>query len=117
MTASIDNKYGRIGISASVFALLAGMAASSCYGVVGMANRSVADGFVSLLRRDALDKGILVKLSDQTVHIEMHIMVEYGVNIPVICNSITNNVRYAIESATEFEVASVRVCVDAIRVG
>jgi len=116
MEARIENAYGDIEISTKVFADLAGYAATGAYGVVGMANRSKTDGIVRLLKKDAIDKGVKVTVDGGDVVIELHIMVEYGVNIRAISDSIINKVRYFVESSTGFNVRKVTVHVDAIHV-
>ena len=48
MAVKTDNQYGSITISNNVIANAAGIIATSCYGVVGMAIRSPKYGIVSL---------------------------------------------------------------------
>lgn len=43
-------------------------------------------------------------------------MVEYGVNIGVICQSIIKNVKYSIESMSGCKVGKINVNVDSARV-
>ena len=111
-----DLSKGTIVIESDVIAKIAGYTASKCYGVVGMAHRSKADGIASLLRRDSYSKGIKVTVEDKRVTIEMHIIVEYGVNITVISNSIINNVQYQVNKLTGLEVETVNVFVEGFRV-
>lgn len=114
--ARIENSYGDIEIGTDVFARLVGSAATGSYGVVGMANRSKTDGIVRLLKKDAMDKGVKVAIEDDEVVVDLHIMVEYGINIPAICESIISRVRYFVENSTGFAVRKVTVHVDGIRV-
>ena len=51
---------GLIYITSNVFANLVGDAATSCFGVKGMAKRSLNDGLVHLLKREAMSKGIYI---------------------------------------------------------
>ena len=111
-----DLSKGTIVIESDVIAKIAGYTASKCYGVVGMAHRSKADGIASLLRKDSYSKGIRVLVEDKRVTIEMHIIVEYGVNITVISNSIINNVQYQVNKLTGLEVETVNVFVEGFRV-
>jgi hypothetical protein len=53
---------GDISVSSAVFSNITGMAATNCYGVKGMAYRSMTDGLVHLLRREAMSKGVSVTL-------------------------------------------------------
>jgi uncharacterized alkaline shock family protein YloU len=116
MPAKIETQLGNIEIAPEVFANLVGSAATSCYGVVGMANRNSTDGIVSLLKRDAMDKGVKVNITGQELDIDLHIIVEYGVNIKVISQSIVNRVKYFLESTTGFDVGAVNIYVDSLRI-
>lgn len=106
---------GKINVSADVFTNLAGAAATNCFGVRGMAMRSVSDGLVHLLKKEAMGKGVHVTFNeDDTIAIELHIIVKNGVNIPVICRSIIKEVKYKVSVDTGVEVKSVDVFVDSI---
>ena len=114
---SIDNNNGHISISREVFSNLAGDAATNCFGVKGMAYRSMTDGLVHLLRREAMSKGVKVTYNDDnSVSIQLHIVVENGVNITTVCRSIMSEVKYVVNKNTGVEVREVNVCVDSITV-
>lgn len=117
MQALIERELGDIIISDKVFQYLVGIATTNCFGVVGMAGRNKAGDIVKLLIKDAVDKGVFVKLNDDNkLEIDLHIIVEYGVNIPAITKSIINRVRYFIETTTGFEVCKIEVIVDSVRI-
>ncbi len=98
-----------------MFSNITGIAATNCFGVKGMAYRSMTDGLVHLLRREAMSKGVSVTANDDgTVSIELHIIVENGVNLPAVCSSIMNEVRYMVTKNTGVEVKAVDVCVDSM---
>ena len=106
---------GTVTISSAVLTNITGAAATSCFGVKGMADCSVTDGIVHLLRREAMSKGVKVLYNeDESISIELHIIVENGVNIPVLSESITNQVRYIVEKTTGARVAEVDVFVDSM---
>ena len=106
---------GEIGISNAVFTTITGAAATNCFGVTGMADRSMTDGIVHLLRPEAMSKGVKVTYNDDnTVSIELHIIVENGVNIATVCRSIMGEVKYVVSKNTGVEVRDVNVCVDSI---
>ena len=112
----LENELGEIRISSDVFTNITGAAATNCYGVKGMAIRSTTDGLVHLLRRESMAKGVKVYYNaDGTVSIELHIIVENGVNLMAVCRSIMSEVRYVVSKTTGVEVASVDVCVDSMR--
>ena len=92
---------GEITISSAVFTTITGAAATNCFGVKGMAQRSMTDGLVHLLRPEAMSKGVKVTYNDDgTVSIELHIVVENGVNIATVCRSIMGEVKYVVNLNT-----------------
>jgi uncharacterized alkaline shock family protein YloU len=110
---------GALHIATDVFTSVSGYAATNCFGVKGMASRSVQEGIVHLLRRENLAKGVKVSYPQggNTVDITLHIVVEHGINIPEICRSIMQEVRYNVEKVTGVTVSSVNICIDSIVVG
>jgi uncharacterized alkaline shock family protein YloU len=112
------NERGLINISSDVFTKLTGDAATNCFGVKGMTVRSVTDGLVHLLRIESMGKGVHVTYNtDNTISIELHIAVDQGVNIPVVCNSIKDEVRYKVTKGTGVEVKRIDVFVDSMILG
>ena len=116
MPCKIKNKYGIINIENEVVARIAGMAAMECYGVVGMAAKSVKDGLVHLLKIESLTKGIKINASDKSINIDLHIIAEYGTNITAICESLISTVKYKVEEACGLAVGRVNVFVEGLRV-
>ena len=112
----INTEKGAIRISGEVFTTLAGAAATSCFGVRGMAKKSASDGLVHLLKREAMGKGVRVIFHEEegSISVELHIIVNTGVNIPVICDSISSAVRYKLTQATGVKVRNVDVFVDSV---
>ena len=108
---------GEISVSSAVFSNITGIAATNCFGVKGMAYRSMTDGLVHLLRPEAMSKGVKVTYNDDgTVSIELHIVVENGVNIATVCRSIMGEVKYVVNLNTGVTVREVNVCVDSVTV-
>lgn len=116
MSAEIKNERGTVSISNAVIAKLAGYTATQCYGVVGMCSKTGKDGFASLLKKENIDKGIKVKTENSVIDISLYVIVEYGLNIGTIGETIRNNVKYHVEKMTGMEVAEVHVNVESIRV-
>ena len=54
----LQTNKGEISISDAVFTNITGNAATNCFGVKGMAFRSMTDGLVHLLRKEAMSKGV-----------------------------------------------------------
>ena len=114
----LQNDLGEIRISSEVFTAVTGSAATNCYGVKGMAVRSTTDGLVHLLKRESMAKGVKVRFNDDaTVSIELHIIVDNGVNLTAVSRSIMSEVRYIVSRTTGADVRSVDVCIDSMVIG
>ena len=64
----VQSQRGEISISSAVFTSITGAAATNCFGVKGMAYRSMTDGLVHLLRREAMSKGVKVTYNHRAAH-------------------------------------------------
>jgi uncharacterized alkaline shock family protein YloU len=112
------SEQGDISVSSAVFTNITGMAATNCFGVKGMAYRSMTDGLVHLLRREAMSKGVNITYhEDNSISIELHIIVDNGLNLTAISHSIMKRVRYEVGRLTGVEVRSVNVCIDSMVIG
>ena len=116
MAIMINSDLGEVSIDNNVIAAIAGAVATKCYGVVGMAAKNKKDGIVSLLKMENISRGIQVSTLDNGIVITMNIIVEYGVNINAICDSIINNVKYKLEHNTGLKVNKINVMVESVRV-
>ncbi len=112
------NENGSINVSTSVYTEIAGTAASNCFGVKGMAARSVKDGVYHLLRKESMSKGVNVTFhEDDTISIDLHIMVDGGVNLNAVGASIISEVRYVVNKCTGTQVRGVNVYIDSMMIG
>ena len=110
-----NNENGSVNVSSSVYTDIAGTVATNCFGVKGMAARSVKDGVYHLLRKESMSKGVNVTIhEDETISIDLHIMVDYGVNLNAVGASIISEVRYVVQNHTGTEVRAVNVYVDSM---
>jgi len=117
MQSKIKNDLGIIAIENEVIARIAGLSAMECYGVVGMAAKSIKDGLVHLLKIESLSKGVIIDtLESGELIIGLHIIVEYGTNLAAIANSLQENVRYKIEDCVGMIVQEVNVYIEGVRV-
>ena len=114
----LQTEKGTITISSDVFSNITGAAATNCYGVKGMAIRSTTDGLVNLLRRESMSKGVKVTYhEDGSISLELHIIVDNGVNLMAVSRSIMSEVKYNVSRATGVEVRNVDVFVDFMVIG
>ena len=113
-----ENENGSVIVSSGVYTDIAGTAATNCFGVKGMAARSVKDGLYHLLRKESNAKGVHVQFhDDNTISIDLHIMVDNGVNLNAVAASIISEVRYVVTSTTGTEVRAVNVYIDSMVIG
>ncbi len=112
-----ENETGSVIVSTSVYTDIAGTAATNCFGVKGMAARSVKDGVYHLLRKESASKGVRVQFhEDESISIDLHIMVDNGVNLTAVASSIISEVRYVVTKHTGTKVRAVNVYIDSIMV-
>ncbi|ACM60322.1 putative alkaline shock family protein YloU [Caldicellulosiruptor bescii] len=115
MGVYFENEFGKIEITNDCIATIIGLSCMESYGVVGMVSKSVADGIVTLLGRENLQKGIKVMAENGIVNVDIHIIVEYGTRIPVVAENIRERVSYAIGKYTGLKPGTINIFVDGIR--
>lgn len=113
----LENHLGTIEMSQSYFVALIGRAASSCFGVAGMANSNKRQQIRSFIKKAQFfaDQGVAVRRDNDLLNIELHIIVTYGLNISAICQSIVNKVKYTVEKSTGLQVGDIKVFVDGMK--
>ena len=117
MQSKTKTELGTIGIENEVIARIAGTAAMECYGVVGMAARSIRDGLVGLLKLESLSKGVRIQIHDEgDITINLHIIVEYGTNLVAVAQTLMDNIRYKIEESVGLQVRAVNIFIEGVRV-
>lgn len=113
---SYETRLGTIEISDEYISKLIGTAVTSCYGVVGMVPSGNKQRIFSVFsKKDYADKGIIVKGSADTISVELHIVVTYGMNINAIAKSIVNKVKFVVQETTGITVDKITVKVDGIK--
>ena len=109
---------GSVNVSTSVYTEIVGTAATNCFGVKGMAARSVTDGVYHLLRKESVSKGVRVHFNeDNSISIDLHIVVDNNVNLSAVGASIISEVRYVVTKCTGTEVRAVNVYIDSMMIG
>ena len=112
------NENGSVNVSSGVYTDIAGTVATTCFGVTGMAALSVRDGMYRMLRKESMSKGVKVTLhEDDTISIDLHIIVDNGVNLNSVGESIISRVRYEVHKYTGTTVREVNVYIDSMVIG
>ena len=102
-----------IKIADDVVSVIAGKAASEVTGVYGMAG-GFAGGITEVFGKKNFSKGIKVDVQENTVKIDVNIIVDYGARIPDVAFEIQNRVKKAVESMTGLKVLEVNVHVQGV---
>lgn len=112
---AITNQYGYIKIDNQVIAQIAYRAAMESYGLVGLAFKS--KGIVELLKGENATKGVRVEeIEEDTIAIELYVIIQYGTNISTVANNIIERVKYVVETNTNLIVSRIDINVQGIRV-
>lgn len=106
---------GGIHVSPNAVATIAYHATLQSYGVVGVAPKNLADGIVSSITREP-SRGISVQYKEDEIHIDIHVIVEYGTRINSVAESVANTVRFKVEKALGLRVNTVNVHVAGLRI-
>lgn len=112
----IKNELGSISVVEDVITTIAGYAAIECIGIVAMASKRATDGLVELLGRENLKRGVRAVLNEDSVSINLYIIVEYGVSIAAVAKNVIETVKYRVENLVGIKVDQVNVTVEGIRV-
>ncbi len=111
-----QTRLGKITVCEGYLSKLIGNEVTSCFGVVGMVpSNNKQKIFNKLSKSEQLDTGIKVIGNTDSISVQLHIVVTYGMNINAIASSITEKVKYVVKEATGIEVEKVVVKIDGIK--
>ena len=102
---------GRVTMTTEAIASVAGRAVEESFGVVDRAGRR---GPLRLLARGR-DRGVRVRESGDGLVLELHVVVDYGVNLAEVTSMVQSRVTYEVERHTGLPVKAVDVHVDSAR--
>jgi uncharacterized alkaline shock family protein YloU len=106
---------GTIHISPNAVATIAHRATLESYGVVGLAPKNLAEGLAVTITKEPA-RGISVYFNGEELDIDVHIIVEYGIRITSVAESVANTVRYHVEKALGMPVHTVNIHIQGLRV-
>ncbi len=113
---SYETRLGKVEISENYLAKLIGHEVTSCFGVVGMVPRKGKQTIYNRFsKNDLADTGIKVFGNGDSISVEIHIIVTYGININAIAVSITEKVKHVVMDYTGLDVSKVTVKIDGIK--
>jgi uncharacterized alkaline shock family protein YloU len=106
LTLELEN--GRLTIARDAVAEIVAETALACYGVVGL---SAGSRVGRILRRE----GISVDGDARGLRIELHVVVEHGLNLAEVAGTVRSQVAYDVERLTGLRVAAVEVVIQRVR--
>ena len=116
MSLEFKNKYGTVSIQEDIVVYITGAAVKECDKVVGLAARNMKDGLVRLLKNDKLSRGVKIRFEENTLNIDVHVVVRYGSKIMEVADFIIGRVKYRVEEFTGLVVNKVNVFVEWLHV-
>ncbi|WP_208588318.1 Asp23/Gls24 family envelope stress response protein [Gracilibacillus suaedae] len=108
LNVSESTPLGKVEIAPDVLEVIAGIATTEVSGVSSMRG-NFATGVAERLGKKAHGKGIKVELIEDTVSVDVYIVVDYGHSVPTVAEKIQLNVRQAIENMTAIQIKEVNV--------
>ena len=102
---------GRIAIAPAAVAQIVGAAAAESYGVVALAG----SGRLSKLVPWGIKKGVDVGLRDDGLVVELRVVVEHGVRLAEVAETVRSRVQYELERMVGLPIASLEVHIDGVR--
>ncbi len=114
VNSEIFENNGNVNISDEVIGTLATLAAKEVKGVFGMAGSGI--GFAELLGKKNLSKGVKITREENSVALDVSVVVEYGAKIPEVAEEVQDKVKGEVELMTGLTVSAVNVLVDGVNV-
>jgi len=105
---TVDTARGTVTISRDVVADVVAETAARCYGVVGL---SSASRVARMLRRE----GVGVAGDSSGLRIELHVVVEHGLNLAEVAATVRSQVAYEVERIVGLPVSAVEVVIQNVR--
>lgn len=110
---SRSDELGNIHISEEVLAVIAAAAALEVEGVGGLAANLGAD-LAELLGKKTLSRGIHLHVEEESVTVDVAILVKYGYTIPEVGRAVQEAVSNSVEATSGLTVAAVNVSVGGV---
>ena len=83
----------------------------SCYGVVGMAEQMQGAESVRLLPGQRLRKGVLVTTTESGLTVDLHVVLEAGVNMRSVSDNLSSSVAFTLSEIAQIDPASLKIAI------
>ncbi|MUV39678.1 uncharacterized protein JNUCC1_03562 [Lentibacillus sp. JNUCC-1] len=108
LNVSDNTDLGKVEIAPEVIEIIAGIAASEVEGLSSMRG-NFATGVVERFGRKSHSKGVKVELAENGIVIDLYVVMNFGVSIPTVAQSIQNNIRQSLKTMTALEIEEINV--------
>ena len=107
---------GTVTFANEVLETIAGIAVADVPGIANMSGSLLKDGWNDLIGKKRPAKGVKVTKTEDTLTIDVQIIVEYGVKVHEVCQTIQESVYNAIETMTGLKATAVNVYVQGVKI-
>ena len=117
MAVSTNNAYGKISISDLAIARVTANTAAESYGIVEVssADRRLSKSISKMVKNEKWGRGVKVTITNNRIHVDVSVVVKYGVSIDAVADSLKEAVKYKVEAFTGMIVNTVNVNVVGVK--
>ncbi|WBX79179.1 Asp23/Gls24 family envelope stress response protein [Virgibacillus salarius] len=109
-----DDRLGKVEIAPEVIEVIAGIAATEVDGLYAMRG-NFASGVAERFGKKAHSKGVKVELTDNGILIDLFVILNFGVSIPMVAQMLQTNIRQTLKNMTALEIDEINVHVVGIQ--
>lgn len=106
---------GTLQVSNDVIAELAGYAAMSCYGVVGMSAWHKTNSLEALLSIGQVRQGVEVITEQDDVQLTLHVIIDSGVNMRSVSENLKSSVEFMLNTLAEIDNPTINVVIEGVK--
>lgn len=107
-----ESELGVIKVSSESIEKTVGIAVLESYGIAGMTSQKrIKDGVYELFGKENASKGIVVSIEEQGVHVELNVVVHYGVKVVEVARSVQEKVAHDLNHMLGLKILSVNVII------
>ncbi|WP_017472280.1 Asp23/Gls24 family envelope stress response protein [Amphibacillus jilinensis] len=108
LNVSEDSSLGNVEIAPVVIEVIAGIATTEIKGV-SSTRGNFATGVAERFGLKSHGKGIKVELTETGVAVDVFVVLDYGVTIPVVAQKIQHNIRQTLKTMTALDIEEINV--------
>ena len=106
---------GTVTFANEVLETIAGIAAADVQGIANMSGSLMKDGWNDLIGKKRPANGVKVTKTEDSLTIDVQIIVEYGVKVQDVCRKIQESIYTAIDTMTGLQPTAINVYVQGVK--